>query len=82
MAYVPRTPPSDPAQLPAWLAVEFEALRYAMGGAQTYLRLETLYAQPAKVFNGMVVEADGTTWNPGSGAGTYIRRAGAWVKLG
>ena len=30
---------------------------------------------------GMIVQADGTDWDPGSGAGTYIRSDSAWVKL-
>lgn len=31
--------------------------------------------------NGMIAYADGTSWNPGSGAGFYGYEAGAWVKL-
>lgn len=40
-----------------------------------------LYAEPPKLRDGMFAVADGTTWNPGSGAGLYRRAAGAWVKL-
>lgn len=29
-----------------------------------------------------MVLADGTNWNPGSGGGCYIYRAGAWRFLG
>jgi hypothetical protein len=35
-------------------------------------------AEPAKPFEGLMVIADGTNWNPGSGYGTYIYRNGAW----
>lgn len=42
---------------------------------------EVLYVAPAKPENGMIVIADGTSWNPGAGAGAYERKAGAWVKL-
>ena len=30
---------------------------------------------------GQLAIADGTNWNPGSGAGTYIFRANAWHKI-
>lgn len=40
-----------------------------------------LYVEPPKLRDGMLVYADGTAWNPGSGAGFYERRGGAWVKL-
>lgn len=38
--------------------------------------------EPDKPRNGQIVLADGTNWDPGSGAGFYGRSAGAWVKLG
>lgn len=38
-------------------------------------------AQPSYVYDGMIVYADGTSWNPGSGEGFYGRVNGAWVKL-
>ena len=42
-----------------------------------------LYAAPARPLAGMVVYADGTTWNPGSGEGIYrYDLGGAWVKVG
>lgn len=34
-------------------------------------------AAPSGV-NGMLAYADGTSWNPGSGAGLYLYKAGAW----
>ena len=45
---------------------------------------DELTAEPSTTFAGMIVRADGTTWNPGSGAGTYLRNAAdsAWVFLG
>lgn len=36
---------------------------------------------PARLYNGLVAFADGTNWNPGSGAGLYEYRGGAWNKL-
>jgi hypothetical protein len=40
-----------------------------------------LSAQPSKYQDGTVVYADGTNWNPGAGAGLYLRDGGAWNKL-
>lgn len=45
------------------------------------LRLPIQAAAPASPVNGDLVFANGTTFNPGAGAGTYERVGGAWVKL-
>lgn len=46
-----------------------------------YVQLAVLYVAPAKPREGLVVFADGTTWNPGSGRGVYVYSGSAWVKL-
>ena len=80
--YQPQTPPADPAQLAAFMQAELLRIKQALDRASPSLDLEVLHAEPDRIKNGMIVEADGTDWNPGSGAGTYILRSGAWVKLG
>lgn len=45
------------------------------------LRLRELHVAPDRPRDGMVVYADGSDWNPGSGEGPYARIGGAWVKL-
>lgn len=47
-----------------------------------FLQLKTLTSAPSKPRAGMIVLADGTSWNPGSGAGFYGYYGGAWAKLG
>lgn len=42
---------------------------------------QPLAAEPAKPENGVIVYADGTNWNPGSGQGFYGYENGSWVKL-
>lgn len=79
--YTPRTPPTDPAQLPQYLRDEFASIAFALSNQVPYVYLAVLYAQPDKPRDGMIVDADGTTWNPGGGAGIYARVSGAWVKL-
>ena len=36
---------------------------------------------PERTKEGMVMNADGTNWNPGAGAGLYEFTGGAWNKL-
>lgn len=38
-------------------------------------------AEPKKKATRMLVYADGTNWNPGSGAGYYFWSGAAWVPL-
>jgi len=47
-----------------------------------YLQLKELHVAPIRPRTGMVVLADGTDWDPGSGAGFYGYYGSAWVKLG
>lgn len=67
--------------LEASMRLELNRLALQFSQPSDYLALKTLYAAPKRVFDGMLVKADGTTWNPGGGAGIYARNAGAWVKL-
>jgi len=50
-------------------------LEQAFGG------LPLLFASPTKPREGMFVNADGTTWNPGAGAGIYVYHATVWKKV-
>ena len=45
------------------------------------VRFNPLSCAPSPTTDGDVAYADGTGWNPGSGAGLYVRTGGAWVKL-
>lgn len=64
-----------------WAYDEFKALE------QNFLNLDRIrlveqFSAPLKARTGDTVLADGTTWNPGSGAGVYTYYAGMWNKLG
>lgn len=79
--YAPGAIPHDtPPALKAWLANELRSIAAAMLEAQG-VTLEVLGAEPERRTDGMIVYADGTAWNPGSGEGFYGYQAGAWVKL-
>lgn len=79
-SYIPAAPP---AQLSpeARRFLDEELARIAACINQRAVYLPVLAAEPAKPEDGMLVYADGTNWNPSSGAGVYAREAGAWVKL-
>ena len=83
MRYVPKTVPlNTPAGLRDWLASELRRIANALAEPAVEVQhLVPLAAEPSRREDGMVVYADGTNWNPGSGAGVYAREAGAWVKL-
>jgi len=46
------------------------------------VRLAELHVAPDKPREGMIVLADGTDWDPGSGAGFYGYRGSSWTLLG
>jgi len=78
MPYIPRQPPAtyDPTY------TRDEQNNIARSTATDTVQLQPQSVAPAKPRAGLLVEADGTNWNPGSGAGLYIYRAGAWVFIG
>ena len=78
--YQPNPVPDAQSDLISFLRNELAAIARQLTNVDS-IQLPTLYAEPAKVNNGMIVLADGVTWNPGGGAGVYARVAGAWVKL-
>ena len=79
--YQPGVVPSDPAQLSDFLRSELLALKQAAERAEPYMRLIPTTTAPKKYQDGDLYEAK-APWNPGGGDGLYMRRAGAWVKVG
>jgi hypothetical protein len=82
--YTPKYPPINPdvRSLADYAVNELQSVAQAQADPRDFFQLNVLNVAPKKPRAGMVVEADGTNWNPGSGAGCYIYRASAWVKLG
>lgn len=55
---------------------EFQALTAPI------ITLAVTHVAPEKPRDGMVVHADGVSWNPGgTGKGLYLYSSGTWVKL-
>lgn len=48
---------------------------------QDFFILNELHNEPSKHKEGMIVNADGSDWNPGSGKGIYAYLSGSWTKL-
>ena len=75
--------PSDITKVPElvqFLIQELRRVSLALAGAQEN-PLPELHVAPTKLREGMIVLADGTDWNPGSGKGIYAYYSGAWNKL-
>lgn len=84
MTLVLGRPPStdDTKMLARWLGQVLGTLELEFNVGRDAFYLATLHAEPTKLVEGMVVLADGTNWNPGSGAGVYAYYGSAWNKLG
>lgn len=65
----------------AYLQSELQKISEAMNNPQPALKLSVSYSPPTKFGEGTIVLADGTSFNPGSGAGFYGYRGGSWRKL-
>ena len=73
--------PDDPNALQRFLADELPRIAFAIQLLAAG-HIDKTYAAPSKPREGDIRLADGTTWNPGSGAGFYGYRGGAWHLLG
>lgn len=83
MVYIPQNMPrvGDVAQLAEAINREFTAVARALANPDL-VHLDTLHVEPKRPRSGMVVFADGTDWDPGSGQGFYGYNGTAWVLLG
>lgn len=80
-SYVPGKVPSAPESLPSFLQSELMSIHKGFQSISEILRQKPLAVEPAKRSEGMLVYADGTNWNPGSGAGVYSYNGSGWVFL-
>lgn len=71
-----------PASCERWLERILRGFEAAQNDPVEGVVFVTLHAEPKRLREGLTVLADGTDWDPGSGAGLYIYRSGAWVFLG
>lgn len=81
MSYSPSPPPDQETFGWTWeefLKLQNELIQPDVDGIVFFVR----NVAPQKYKEGLVVYADGTNWNPGSGKGLYIRKTSSWVFLG
>lgn len=67
-------------ELSDYVQAELEKIATELTETQA-LELRPVFVEPKKPREGMIVFADGVSWNPGGGKGAYVYSAGAWVKL-
>lgn len=81
MSFALGNPPTDPADLTAWVVGQLQELATEVNFA-TARAVEFLNVAPLKPREGMLTGADGVNWNPGAGKGVYCYYTGAWRLLG
>lgn len=76
--YNPDNPPADVSDLPRYLYQELIKIQAAINLLSAG-HLDVVYVAPSKPRQGDIRYADGTEWNPGSGAGLYYYDGSAWT---
>ena len=71
----------DPKYLNTYLQQVFDLLWEMIQGGENFLVVPRLDVAPDKPFDGMLVYADGTNWDPGNGEGFYGYFGAAWNPL-
>lgn len=79
--YVPGQVPDNSADIPRFLKQELQQIQQAISLVQDG-QIDVTTVAPSKPRDGMLRRADGTSWNPGSGAGMYCYYGAAWHFLG
>ena len=78
--YEPGPLPDNSEDLGIYVVTELKRLGNILFN-QSVLRLEQTNTAPAKPRQGDIRKADGSNWNPGSGAGIYWFDGTTWNKL-
>ena len=81
LRYVPGQVPDNKDDLPRFLREELRQIQQAISLVQDG-QIDVTTVAPSKPRDGMIRRADGTSWNPGGGAGVYCYFSAAWNKLG
>ncbi len=78
--FIPQTPPDNPTskEMNAYLGRMFRDIAQNIETIADGRIIEKRHVEPSKPRDGMIVYADGTNWDPGSGEGFYKRINGAW----
>lgn len=81
--HVAAIPNGTPRGLKEWLARHFRLVSLNFQNPHPItISLDELHEEPERPESGMIVFADGSDWDPGSGQGIYCYYGSAWNKLG
>lgn len=79
----PSSAPENFKEFQIWMLDELRHISDAVSQLETDgVLLKEWNAEPARLYNGLMVYADGTNWDPGSGRGVYTYESGTWSLLG
>lgn len=80
---VPAQIPTDPQKMAAWMRDALAQISADLREPNPeFITLQERHAAPDRLYTGLTVLADGSDWDPGSGAGVYTYYGAAWHKLG
>ncbi len=79
--YIPEPLLGGEDTLIEYIQRQFQLISLAFEGVDA-IELPELHVEPSKPRAGVIVLADGTNWDPGSGRGFYGYSNGAWRFLG
>ncbi len=80
---VPATAPEAPKEFQIWMVDELRHISDAIGEIETdSVFLKQWNVEPARLYDGQIIYADGTNFDPGSGEGFYGYHSAAWHFLG
>ena len=84
MAFSGREPRGFNEEQSQCLRENNQSLSLEFASAFDFFGLKYLHVAPAKTFPGMIIAADGTDFNPGTGVGIYQRNEAntAWRLVG
>ena len=68
----------DPEAIARWTWEQLRKIEEVFNNGPKVLRVAVSHAEPEKTFDGMVVYADGSDWDPGSGEGFYSFFNSTW----
>lgn len=79
----PTTAPENQKEFQLWVQDELRHISDVMSELETdTVYLKQWNAEPERRYDGQIIYADGTNFDPGSGEGAYIYHTAAWHFLG
>lgn len=81
VSYSPEQPPTNQDEFNRYVYNELLKIQQSIS-ALAAGHIDKTYVSPTKPRDGDIRYADGTSWNPGSGAGVYYFNGTIWKLLG